>query len=64
MLPYCIDLFDMEIYKFDIFIDGHFKTTMCLKYPPRWVFSEEELTAEALNRYPSLKGKRWSIGLA
>lgn len=54
----------MKTYRFDIFIDGRFKTTMCLKYPPRWVFSEEELVEEVLKMYPSLKGKRWSIGLA
>lgn len=54
----------MKTYRFDIFIDGRFKTTMRLKYPTSWVFSEEELVAEALNRYPSLKGKKWSIGLA
>lgn len=54
----------MKTYRFDIFIDGLFKTTMCLKYPHRWVFSEEEIVVETLSRFPSLKGKKWSIAPA
>lgn len=47
--------------RFDIYVGGRFKCTMCLRTPPQWIFSEEELVAEVYSRYPSLKGKNWSF---
>lgn len=53
----------MKTYRFDIFVCGRYKATLVIKAPPRWVFGEEELVAEAESRYPSLRKEKWSFGL-
>ena len=47
--------------RFDIYLNGKFKCTMCLVYPKNWIFSEEQLVAEVYGWFPSLKGKNWSF---
>ena len=51
----------MVKHRFDIFIDGFFKGTICLKYPPRWVVSDEQLVSDIEQRLPTLRGLKWTI---
>lgn len=54
----------MKAFRFDIFCSGRFQGTITLKYPPHWVFTEEEIRRVIESRLPSLIGKKWGLGFA
>ena len=49
----------MKTFRFDIFCGDRFYTTMYLRYPYNWVFTETQLIDEVYERYPLLKRTSW-----